>query len=164
MRMTDEFIEPTPQGRRNLVALWVIGVVIVFSYRLWLGAALLGYIHSLPLCDQLPWWRGLLVSVWALFFLVALLCTWNAIKLLRQGQFPLRGTWVFQRIKIQRGVAVRRRAYLLFSASALAVFLAWYCWESLSNTPIFHPIGKCASHRAFSLPETGSARGKEANE
>jgi hypothetical protein len=156
--MTDEFIEPTPQGRRNLIVLLVIGVLLAISYRFWLQPALFGYIQSLPLCDQLPWWRGLLISVLASFLFVALLSAWNALQLLRYGQLPLPGTWVFQRTKIQRGVGVRRRAYFLLAISVLAVPITWYCWQNLSTTPIFHPRGKCAFHQMLPSAEAPSAR------
>ncbi|WP_266172032.1 hypothetical protein [Dyella subtropica] len=156
--MTDEFIEPTPQGRRSLIVLLVIGVVLAISYRFWLQPALLGYIHSLPLCDQLPWWRGLLISVLVSFLFVAFLSTWNALQLLRHGQSPPPGTWVFQRTKIQRGVAVRRRAYFLLAIAALAVLIAWYCWQNISTTPIFHPRGECASHQALPSTKAPSVR------
>lgn len=146
MHMTDEFIEPTPRGRHSLVVLLVVGVMFALAYRFWLQPALLGHIQSLPLCDQLPWWRGLLISVLASFLFVALLLAWNAVQLFRYGQSPPPGTWVFRRTRIKRGVAVRGRAYLLLAISTLAVLITWYGWQSLSATPFFHPQGKCVSH------------------
>ncbi|RDD81974.1 hypothetical protein [Dyella tabacisoli] len=143
--MTDEFIEPTPRGRRNLIILFVIGALYATAHRLWLQPALFDYINSLPLCDQLPWWRGLLISVLITLLFVAALSTRCALQIFQHGQWPLPGTWVFRRTKIQRGPVVRSRAYLLLVASALAVACAWFGWQGLSTTPIFHPKGKCAS-------------------
>ncbi|MFC4763546.1 hypothetical protein [Dyella koreensis] len=156
--MTDEFIEPTSRGRRNLVVLLVMGGMLAIVYRLWLQPALLGHIHSLPLCDQLPWWRGLLISVLASLLFVALLLAWHARQLLRHGQLPPPGTWVFRRTKIQRGVAVRRRAYLLLVFSTLAVLMTWYGWQNLSATPLFHPLEKCATRQAIPSAEASAAR------
>lgn len=148
MGMTDEYIEPTPQGRRNLAGLSIVGVVAAVLCRFWLQPTLFRYIQSLPVCDQLPWWQGLLSSALAALLFVASLCSWHALKLLRCGQSPLPGTWVFRRTRIQRGVAVRRRAYLLLFLSALAILAAWHGWQKLSATAIFHPTGKCTSRQA----------------
>ncbi len=145
--MTDEYIEPTPQGRRNLAGLSMVGVVAALLCRFWLQPTLFRYIQSLPVCDQLPWWRGLLSSILASLLIVAFLCSWHALKLLRCGQSPLPGTWVFRRTRIQRGVAARRRAFLLFFLSALAILAVWYGWQNLSATAIFHPTGRCASRK-----------------
>jgi len=141
-----QFIEPTPAGRRKLVAMLLGAVVAGLVIKLWLSPAYFAHIRGLPVCDQLPWLRGTLISAMVIPFLIA--AAWavpTALKLLRHGQSPLPGTLVFVRTPIKRGRAVRWRAYGLFAWSAVALMLPVLGWHLMAQTPIFSPSARCTA-------------------
>ena len=108
--MVREYLEPTPATRRKLALVVLAGVLLVALLEFWLKPTLLHFIDSLPICAQLPWWRGLLVSAICILPLAALLPLFQARKLLRVKQWPLLDAWVFRCTPIQRGRVVTIRA------------------------------------------------------
>ena len=139
-----QFIEPTPTGRRKIVAMILGALVAAMVIKLWLSPAYFRYIDGLSVCDQLPWLRGTLISAMVIPLVVA--AVWavpTALKLLRHGQSPLPGTLVFVRTPIQRGRVVRWRAYGLFASSALAALLPIWGWHLVAQTPVFSPQARC---------------------
>ncbi|AXQ28401.1 hypothetical protein D0B54_06765 [Solimonas sp. K1W22B-7] len=119
----DEYLEPTPAGRRLGIVL--IGALIVLGaiLKFWAEPALFGHISSLPLCQQMRWYRDLLQ--W-LGLALALLSIWPILTLVRViaiGQAPPPGTWVLHRTRIRRGWTARAG-----SAGALLLLALVVCW------------------------------------
>jgi len=141
-----QFIEPTPAGRRKIVAMILGGMVAALVIKLWLSPAYFAHIRGLPVCDQLPWLRNTLIVGMLLPLVVAL--AWaipTALKLLQHGQSPLPGTLVFVRTPIKRGRAVLWRAYGLFAWSVFAAMLPILGCYLLVQTPFLSPPAKCTA-------------------
>jgi hypothetical protein len=141
--MSDEFIEPTRESRRNLLLLAVVGIVVGVSLQFWLKPVFLEHMSSLPLCDRLKWLRACLLGVIATPPLLAFWSIPHAIKLLKLDQSPLPGTWVFQRTPIRRGRVVRLKAYFLLVLSLATLAFPLVGWHLLQSTPIFVPTKSC---------------------
>jgi hypothetical protein len=147
--MSEDLLEPTPRGRRNLILLCIGAVAVAFALKIWLMPTLFGYINSLPVCDQLPWWRAVLISTVALLPLAAVQSTLYARKLIKSGQNPPPGTWVFRRTPIKRGRMVRVQAYAILLAAALMLVLTWYSAHQLKRLPFFVPMKQCEKVERF---------------
>lgn len=139
-----QFIEPTRASRVKVIALLVGVGIAVWAIDRWVFPAYFGYITRLPKCDSLPWLRATVIGM-SLFPLV-LAATWavpTARKVLREGQWPISGTWVFSRTPIKRGPAVRWRAYALLAWSLLAAAIPFWGLYLMAPTPIFMSQAKC---------------------
>lgn len=141
-----EYIEPTLQGRRALLlrrGLQVALAIVAFA------AAHLVFRHmrALPVCESIPWLRGVLVVLIALPLAVAVYGVWLARQMLRHGQWPLPGTQVLRRRAVERGRRLRWRAGGLFAVSVLSVAVAVTGAYLLATSPIFGaplPGSQCA--------------------
>ena len=142
--MSIEYIEPTREGRRNLVVLIVITVIAGATIKLWLLPALFSHIDSLPKCDQIRWLRVCLIGISAAPPLITLWSIPYAIRLLKLNQSPLPGSWVFLRTPIKRGLVVRLRAFGLLSASALALAIPVIGVYALRSIPFAAHLKSCA--------------------
>jgi hypothetical protein len=144
--MSNEFIEPTRESRRNLLLLIAIGIVVGTSFKFWLMPALFAHINSLPLCDRLRWLRACLLGAISTPPLFALWAIPHAIRLLKLNQSPLPGTWVFQRTSIQRGRVVRLRAYFLLVTSVAACAFPVFGLHLLQSTPFSASPNSCTDN------------------
>ena len=140
---SEDFLEPTRESRRNLALIWTllaaVGALIVW----WLKPALLSYVMALPACEQLPWLRAFVVAALVSPLAIAAWAANHARKVLRCGQLPLPGTWVFQRTPILRGRRAQLRAYLLLVAAVGAVAIPALGWPSIRQTPLFVTPSSC---------------------
>lgn len=123
--MTDDFIDPTPKGRRKLLWLMAVAVPLGAAVTYWLLPWFRTQMQVLPPCEALRLARGVITAM--LLGLPLIVVLWAlplARGLWRTGQFPLPGAWVLRRTRIRRGRAVRVRAVALLVWSALTVVLA----------------------------------------
>ena len=65
-------------------------------------------------------------AIAALMLIVAALVAGYARRVLRSGQFPLAGTWVFKDTRLRRGKAARAYAWGMLGVAACCVLLAIY--------------------------------------
>jgi hypothetical protein len=139
-----QFIEPTPAGRRKIIAMILGAVVAGLVIKLWLSPAYFGYIRGLPVCNQIPWLRNtLIVAMLGPLVVAAAWAVPTALKLLTHGQWPLPGTLVFVRTPIKRGRAASWRAYGMLAWSAFALMIPIYGWHMMAQTRIFSPPARC---------------------
>jgi hypothetical protein len=149
MEGTTEYIEPTNEGRVKMALIAIAIVGGLEAAKRLLIPAFMAHVQTLPKCEQLVW---LVNSVQAIFFAVPLLLSAFmipiAIRLLRHKQFPLPGSWVWRRKKIQRGRIVVARAYLI-----LALCLVTYVFPFWAR----HVLVKSNVHeKCFSTPQAES--------
>jgi hypothetical protein len=144
-QVSEEFIEPTRQSRRNLLVLCGGGVVIGALLRFKLVPAVSSYISSLPECQQLPWVYAILASALCVPSVTAIWAVWYARRLLTLKQFPPPGTWVFRRTRIRRGATVRWQAFLLIAWSIACAPFPVYGWLFLKDSGLFPLPARCAS-------------------
>jgi len=142
--MTNEFIEPTREGRRNLLLIAAVGIIAAGSLQFWLKPLLLAQLASLPLCERLRWLRICLLGAIATPPAFALWAVPHALRLHKFGQSPLPGTWVFRRTPIRRGRIVRLQAAFLLLFSLLALMFPIVGWHMLESTPIFAARPSCS--------------------
>ena len=141
--MTDKFIEPTREGRRNLLILLTLGILSGAFLQFWLKPAFHAYLNSLPACDQIKLLRVLLLSAICTPPLIAAWSIPHSIRLIQFNQFPLPGTWVMRRTPTRRGAIVRLRAYCLLLLSGIALTVPFVGWRLLEPTHIFAPTKSC---------------------
>jgi hypothetical protein len=136
-----EFIETSGESRRKLLVLSLVAVVLGAVWTFLLRPALFAHIQGLPDCDQARWSVGLLLGALGLLPVAGLWAGHYARKLIRHGQFPLPGAWVWRRTPITRGRPVRYRAYAIGVCSAALFALFLY------GGVVFWPMVANLSHR-----------------
>lgn len=141
--MSDDFIDPTPEGRRNLLLLLLLGIVLGGALQFWLKPAFFASLHSLPPCDQLKWLRVCLIAALATPPLLTLWAIPHSLKMLKYKQSPLPGAWVFRRTPVRRGRAVQLQAFFLLLVSAFCLAFPFLGWQVLKSSPIFAPTKVC---------------------
>lgn len=142
--MAREYLEPTLATRRKLALVALVGVLLVALLEFWLKPRVLHYIDGLPICAQLPWWRGLLVSTICLLPLAALFAFLQARKLLRFKQWPPPDAWVLRRTPIQRGRVVTVRAFVLLFVGLVILGVTLYLAWQVTKVPFFSVPRGCA--------------------
>lgn len=142
--MSDEFVEPTRDGRRHLLWLLMLGILAGALLQFWLKPAFLSYVKSLPSCEQFKWLRIWLVSALCSPGLLALWGIVHSIRLLKSKQSPLPGAWVWRRTPVKRGEVVRLRAFALLFLSAVAIAVPVVGWHWITSTALFTPSRSCA--------------------
>lgn len=124
--MTEEFIEPTPQGRRNLLLLLAGLLVFFLSFQKWLAPAYLDYVHSLPPCDQISHLEKFIFFFMCFPTIAGIWGVNHARKVIKFKQIPLPGTWVLNKTPVKRGRAVVVQAYFgLILSIVLGAFPIW---------------------------------------
>ena len=132
--MNAEYIE-TSRGRVSvrlaLCAALILCYVIVDSY--W--PRFMGFVKALPPCEQVPWWRTILIVVATPFFFVVALMIWDGYRALHFRQWPVPGAFVWWRTKIKRGAWVLVQATMSFVMAGVIVagfaYLANLAWPVL---------------------------------
>jgi hypothetical protein len=120
----EQYIEASPASRRKLGVLFamaVIGGLITLEFLL---PRYLAHVRVLPFCEQVEWVEATLLALLLALMLPAAWLLAAARRVLRLERWPLPGALVWQRIEIQRGPQVRRRAHLMLGSAALLVVLA----------------------------------------
>ena len=136
-----EYMEPTPDSRRKFAACVLFGIVVAVAMEFFLLPAMRAHLKSLPPCAQFT----LLIDVMQVFTVVMPLVmgsysVWFARRLLRHGQFPLPGAWIWQRTRVQRGWRVRLRAYVSLLLCVVLLLGAGWAWRLVQR---FEPPAQC---------------------
>ena len=114
---SDEFIEATPASRRKLAAIFVVAIVgglVTLEYML---PEYLAYIRTLPFCDQVDWVEATFLMLLLGFAIPVPWLGHSAREVLRREQWPLPGSWVWNRTPVERGPGVRRRGRAMLAAA-----------------------------------------------
>ena len=131
-----EYIEPTPEGRRRaLLRRGMLGVALTAAFVV--THLVMRHIKSLPGCDSIPWLRGIFV---VLALLMAGLTAYGfrlCSQMFKHGQWPLPGTFVLARRRVQRGRWLCWRARGLFVISVLNACVTIMVGFLLAQSPIF---------------------------
>jgi hypothetical protein len=128
----EEFVEPSRRGR--IAALWVFGVGVAAALAMlaW-WPVLMGHIRSLPVCDQLPWFQGVIALQALLMTVIPAVLLATGLAARRSGRWPPPRMPVLQRTRVRRGAVVQRRAWwLIGGAVATAVIFIALVMELLS--------------------------------
>ena len=140
------YIDPTTNSRLKLASLAVLGTLFVAAVKAY-WPALMGHITSLPFCEQLPWYQGMLLWACSLCPFAVLVLIRHARKILACGQVPPPGTLVFFRTPIRRGRTALLHAYASIAVAGasviVAIVLAARAWPVLS--PMFISVARCKS-------------------
>ena len=142
--MHPEFIEPNASRRRTAIALLVAGILCyVAILHYW--PELMQLVKALPLCDQIPWWRAMVIGLASPFILAPAFLARDGYKVLRFRQWPLPGTLVWRRTKIKRGPWVLVHAFMSFAMAGVIVagfaYFAHLAWPSVR--PVFTSWPEC---------------------
>ena len=114
------------------------------ALEFWVKPALFEFVNSLPACERLPWWRGLLLSALGILPLVAISQFILARRMLIFCQYPLPNSWVFRRTAVKRGRQVKVRACSLIVVGLAEIAAALYFGWQLLGSPLFTMAGQCA--------------------
>ena len=129
-----EFVEPTRSAR--VAALWVfgVGVAVAVAMTAW-WPVLMAHIGSLPVCDQLPWFQGVIALQALLLAVIPAVLLSMGLATRRSGRWPPPRMWVLRRTRVLRGAAAARRVWLLIgSAAATAVAFVFVVVRLLALT------------------------------
>ena len=116
--MSEEFLEPTGQGKRNLLLAFAVLAIGLLIVQAWAMPTFFDYVNALQQCDRISVLEKTAIAL--LLFPAVTAGAWGlarARKLIRLEQFPLPGDWVIRRTPIRRGRAVRRKGYALLVLS-----------------------------------------------
>ena len=140
------YLDPTTNGRLKLASLAVAGMLFVAAVKAY-WPMLMGHITSLPFCEQLPWYQGMLLWACSLCPFAVLVLIRHARRILASGQVPPPGTLVFFRTPIKRGRTALLHAYTSIAVAGtsvvVAIFVAARVWPAVS--PIFISVARCKS-------------------
>ena len=160
--MSREYIESTPTMRRRLLVVFVAIAMIAAVLEFWVKPALFEFVNSLPACERLPWWRGLILSALGILPLVAVSQFILARRMLIACQYPLPGSWVFRRTAVKRGRQVQIRAYGLIVIGLAEIAAALYFGWQILGSPLFTVAEQCAPNPSLNAdgPHAGLRPGR----
>jgi hypothetical protein len=116
----EQYIEATPASRRKLVVLFAVLVVAALGILEVLLPQYLAFLRTMAFCEQLDWVEGTLLAI-LLAAIVPAPWSWiTSRRILRLEQWPLPGSWVWQRTRVERGPKVRWRGRAM-AAAAIAM-------------------------------------------
>ena len=118
--MHAEFIEPTTSGRVRIVTIWVLAMLCSVAIDVF-WPRLMQFVRALPLCEQVPWMRGLFLFLVAFVISIPVVLASHGRRILQFRQLPLPGTLVFRRTKVKRGSLVLLQAYVFFALAGLMI-------------------------------------------
>jgi hypothetical protein len=118
----EEFVEPSRRGR--VAALWIfgLGVASALAMLAW-WPVLMAHIRSLPVCDQLPWFQGVVALQALLMAIIPAVLLAAGLAARRAGRWPPPRMPVLRRTRVLRGAAVQRRAWWLIGGAAATALL-----------------------------------------
>lgn len=100
--MEARYVEPTFAGRTKLALCVLVGFLLSISMDLW-WSSFMTFVKGLPLCESLPWLRGIFLGFTLLSWLAYASAARAGILTLRSGEFPFPGAWVWSRTKVKTG-------------------------------------------------------------
>jgi len=139
-----DYIEPTTQSRIRVIAAYAFAALVYIAVRLaW--DPFFAQISARPICDQVPWWRGVIVFFACLFCWLAFLQFRAAYHIAQQLQFPSADAKVFFRTKVAKGhqaLLLHAVPLVLIGATILAVLT--YLLLTDPVRAIFSAVPECA--------------------
>lgn len=124
MRQPDtaaKFIEPTLASRLKLTFCVVLGLFLWLAMELW-WEPFMAYVKDLPLCESLPWLRGVTLGFVAIFWLAGLSAARASGLILTSGQSPFPNAWVWTRTPVRTGWRARLDGYAAGLIAAACFF------------------------------------------
>jgi hypothetical protein len=127
--MIEQFIDPTPKSRRNLVLLYFGFAALLVLVRYVILPGIVEHMKLLPKCEQVPWLRNSITL--ALVFMVVLTLPYvvYAMRIYRLQQYPLPDAWVWNRTPVIRGRSASFRACSYCAIPILAITLSLVFWS-----------------------------------
>lgn len=113
----EEHVEPTRRGRLAALAVFALGIVSALAMLAW-WPELMAHIRGLAVCDQLPWFHGLVALQALLLAVIPALLLAAGLAARRSGRWPPPRMPVLRRSRVLRGAPVRRRAWWLIGGAA----------------------------------------------
>jgi hypothetical protein len=142
--MESEYITPTRSTRIRVIAYLLVFAVCLFCVSAGIRAFSM-HVVPMPLCDQVPWLRLVLVLLGVLMLVPALIYGRTAWRVYVHHQFPPPGTPVFFRTKVQRGLLATVQGVSALIISAAIVWLFGYLAISETVQVIFFGASTCAA-------------------
>lgn len=140
------FLRTDARQRRNLALLSIgllVFAVLFFSVCM---PALKGWVFTGYTDTVVHRFALVCYAIATLMLVVAACVAGYARRVLRSGQFPLAGTWVFNDTRLQRGAAARAYAWGMLGVAACCVLLAIYV------VTLPHRMGERLLHSAPTQP------------
>ena len=153
--MESDYIEPTAATRRKAMALVAVAGAVAAVAQFWLAPRFFAFVNALPVCERLPWLRGMLIGLIAVVPLFGLYGIWLACRVLLAGQWPLPNAPVWRRTRIRRGRAARWRAGMLLLAASVAASFPLLAWHGLGRSGLLSPPAQCATDAPTARASTG---------
>jgi hypothetical protein len=113
---------------------WVFGLGIASALAMlaW-WPVLMAHIRGLPVCDQLPWFQGVIALQALLMSAIPALLLAAGLAARRSGRWPPPQMPVLRRTRVVRGAVVERRAWwLIGGAAATALIFVVLVWRLLA--------------------------------
>ena len=118
--MEERVIRSTHRSKALIVLLRIVAPFAA-AYLLWLGAHFYSsHVASLPTCDQLRWFRLVLLLGFAGLLAFALGFLRNGLRIWRSGQYPAPGALVFFTTRVSTGSWARVSAGFSFLMACIA--------------------------------------------
>jgi hypothetical protein len=141
----EQFIEPTPATRRKVLIVLCAGVVIAGILQFWAAPAFFSFVGSLPLCERFRWLQGAMIALLGTVALFGAWAAWYARGVLKSGQWPPAGAWVWRRTAIRRGRSAKWRAYALLALACMAMSVPLIGWHFLGQAGMLsRPVTMCS--------------------
>ncbi len=138
------FVEPAQRGRR--AALWVFAsaTAAALAVLAW-WPVLMAHLRSLPPCDRLPWFQGVIALQGMLIAALPALLLAAGLAARRSGRGPPPRLPVPPRTRVLRDAAPARRArWLIAGAAACALLCVVLAWRLLALTAAIATRWPCA--------------------
>jgi hypothetical protein len=116
--MNERYVEPTTVSRLKLAIATLLAIAASIAMELW-WSPLMAYIRALPLCDQLPWLRGISVGFACLFAIACFSTARAGILTLKANQSPFPGAWLWSRTRLKEGLRARIDGYVFLVVAAI---------------------------------------------
>ena len=120
--METKYIEPTFESRVKIGLIACAGFAASVAMEIW-WRPFTAYVRALPLCESLPWLRGMVVAFALFSLLVGGIAARACLLTLRSGQSPFPSAWVWSRTQVRTGWKAKLAGYI-FGVLATACLAA----------------------------------------
>ncbi len=139
-----DVMSATVRGRYLSLLLLALAIgLIVFSYRVALPT-LNAALQTTPAPQAIAGIKGILLGFTVLVMVCAATLIWSGCRMLRTGQSPPLGAWVWRDTKIVRGRMVKRLAWTYIVSALvsciLCIGLVAYMWTTFDRLATAAPL------------------------
>ena len=138
-----EYVVPSAAARRKAVLLVAGATAVAALIQFVARPRFFAFLSTLPPCEQLPWLQGLLLALLVAVAVLGLWGLWRSRRLLQHQQWPLPDAWLLGRKRIQRGLALKARAYGLVVVSCLCLAMPFMGWSMLDRIGFLSTPARC---------------------